>query len=140
MADTAASASVDSLRSIPLFGGLSDEALERVAALCTDAEVPAGQVLVQPGLEGSGLFIIEEGTCLVESGDRRIELGPGEFFGELALLTPEATRAARVRCSTPTRFLAISRSDFRSMLESEPVIALHMLETLAHRLASEMTH
>jgi CRP-like cAMP-binding protein len=86
-------------------------------------------------LEGSGLFVIEDGTVLVELPNRKAELGAGECFGELALLTPEAVRTARVRAKTPVRVLAISRYDFRSLLESEPKLALSMLETLASRLA-----
>lgn len=140
MTQTAGSAPIESLKSIPLFADLGEDSLRRIAELCNEVDVPAGQVLVQPKLEGSGLFIIEQGTCLVESGDRKIELGPGEFFGELALLTSAATRAARVRCSTDVRCLAISRGDFTKMLHDEPTIAVHMLEVLAKRLADVMTH
>ncbi|HEX9711256.1 MAG TPA: cyclic nucleotide-binding domain-containing protein [Actinomycetota bacterium] len=126
---------LDTFRRIPLFAGCSDEGLQRIVELATEAEVPAGHVLIQPGLEGSGFFVLEEGTVTVEAHDHPAELGPGEFFGELALLTPEAVRSARVRATTPVRFLAISRRDFESLLEGEPKMALAMLRTLAHRLA-----
>ncbi|HET9250443.1 MAG TPA: cyclic nucleotide-binding domain-containing protein, partial [Actinomycetota bacterium] len=59
--------------------------------------------------------------------------GPGEFFGELALLT-DHPRNARVRAKTPVKCLAISRSDFQKLLEEEPEIAVAMLPTLAQRI------
>jgi CRP-like cAMP-binding protein len=126
---------VEALRQIPLFRDLSQKSLRAILACANEVDVPAGQVLVQPGLEGSGLFVIEEGSVMVELPNRKAELGPGECFGELALLTPEAVRTARVRTRTDVRCLAISRYDFRKLLESEPKLALAMLETLAERLA-----
>jgi CRP-like cAMP-binding protein len=85
-------------------------------------------------MDGSGLYILEEGTVEVERSGRKVKLGPGEFIGELALLT-STTRTARVRATTAVRCLAISRADFRNMLESEPKVAIAMLEALAKRLA-----
>jgi CRP-like cAMP-binding protein len=136
---TATAARLKALKGIPLFAGLEDETLQRILACANEVDVPAGQLLVQPGLEGSGFFVIEDGTVLVEMPKRKAELGPGECFGELALLTPEAVRTARVRTKTDARLLAISRYDFRSLLESEPKLALSMLETVATRLAHSAT-
>lgn len=135
MPKQSAAARVEALRSIPLFSHLPDKSLRAILACANEVDVPAGQVLVQPGLEGSGLFVIEEGEVLVELPGRKTELGAGECFGELALLTPEAVRTARVRTKTDVRCLAISRYDFQKLLESEPKLALSMLETLAARLA-----
>lgn len=125
---------VATLKSIPVFGGLSVGSLELIAELATEFEAPAGHVLVQPKTEGAGMFIVEEGTVVVERGDRTIELGPGQFVGELALLTSTA-RTARVRAQTDVRCLAIRRDAFAALLESEPSIAVVMLEVLARRLA-----
>src|SRR5438105_14463401 len=97
--------SVDRLREIPLFAELPEDTLERIAELATDYETPAGQVMTRAYDPGLGMFVIEEGTVVVDLGEREIELGPGEFFGELALLTPEGTRAARVRAGTDVRWL-----------------------------------
>jgi CRP-like cAMP-binding protein len=63
-----------------------------------------------------------------------IQVGPGEFVGELALLVPEATRSARVRAKTDVRCLAIFAGDFGQLLEDEPRIAVAMLPVLAERL------
>jgi signal-transduction protein with cAMP-binding, CBS, and nucleotidyltransferase domain len=97
----------DALRQISLFAELDTAELERVAEATKELEVPAGQVLVQPGMKGTGMFFISEGTVIVETKRDHVELGPGEFFGELALMTTDATRTARVRAQTPLRCLAL---------------------------------
>jgi CRP-like cAMP-binding protein len=128
---------VAKLRAIPIFADLDDDALARVGAVVTEFEAPAGHVLTQTGQEGSGMFILEEGTVSVElprSGN--VMLGPGEFFGELAILSPGLTRTARVQASTPVRCLAVARRDFSAILEAEPDIAVAMLPVLARRIAS----
>jgi voltage-gated potassium channel len=125
---------VEKLRGIPLFADLSERALARIAELATEFEEPAGWVLVEVGQPGSGMFVLEEGTVAVELPDGRTkELGPGDFFGELAILT-DHPRNARVRARTPVRCLAISRTDFRKLLEEEPEIGVAMLPRLAKRL------
>jgi CRP-like cAMP-binding protein len=125
------------LRKIPIFADLDDEALVRVGAVVTEFEAPAGHVLTQPGQEGSGMFILEEGTVAVELPRSGIvTLGPGEFFGELAILAPGLTRTARVQATTPVRCLAVARRDFSAILEAEPDIAVAMLPVLARRIAN----
>ena len=124
------------LRAIPIFADLDDEALIRVCAVVTEFEAPAGHVLTQPGQEGSGMFILEEGTVTVElPGGGAVTLGPGEFFGELAILATGVTRTARVQAATPVRCLAVARRDFAAILEAEPDIAVAMLPVLAQRIA-----
>jgi CRP-like cAMP-binding protein len=125
------------LRAIPLFAGLDPDALERIAELATEVEAPAGQVLTRANEPGAGMFVVEEGTVAVELRSRTIEFGPGEFFGELSLLVPDARRIARVRATSDARLLAVSRADFAALLESEPRIALSMLPVLAQRLVDE---
>ena len=125
---------IEKLRRIPLFADLHERALERIAELSTEFEEPAGWVLVEVGQPGSGMFVLEEGTVEVQTPDGRSwELGAGEFFGELALLTDDP-RKARVRAKTAVRCLAISRSDFQELLKEEPEIALAMLPRLAERV------
>lgn len=130
---------LEAFRAIPLFSTLSDASLARVIDLAAEAEAPAGQVLIEPGREGSGLFVIEEGTVACELPGRTIELGPGEFVGELALLTPDAVRSARVQARTPVRFLAIARADFERLIVEEPALALSMLRALAERLLRDIS-
>jgi CRP-like cAMP-binding protein len=129
----------EQLREIPLFAELSDESLQALVQIATEVEVPAGQVLIRPYDPGLGMFVVEEGKVVVElHHGREVELGPGEFFGELALLIPEGVRAARVRAETDVRCLAIGREDFARLLDEEPRIAVAMLPVLARRLSDEL--
>jgi CRP-like cAMP-binding protein len=128
---------VTALRGVPLFAGLSKRTLERIARAAAEVEVPQGQILIEPNAKGSGLFVIEEGTVAVQTRGRKpLELGAGEVVGELALIRPGGARTARVQAVTPVRCLALDRSSFRRLLESEPKLALALLETLAERLAN----
>jgi CRP-like cAMP-binding protein len=122
------------LRDIRLFAGLGDDVVQRVLAVSTELECPAGQVLARADDPGAGMFVLEEGTVEVEGRGRTIELGPGEFFGELSLLVPGSRRVARVRAKTPIRCIAINRMDFEELLDDEPRLALAMLPVVAERL------
>jgi CRP-like cAMP-binding protein len=128
------------LGAVSLFGALAGADLASIATLVSPFEAHPGHVLVQPGMVGSGLFLIEEGTVTLTVQDRELELGPGEFFGELALLDDRAVRTTRVRARTPVRGYCINRDDFIALLEAEPKIALVMLRVLAHRLVDLITH
>ncbi len=126
---------LERLRAVPLFADLSEDSLQRIAAIASDFACPPGQMLVAPNQVGAGLFVIEEGTVTVEVQARKFELGEGEFVGELALLDERATHSGRVRAASPVRGIAIARDDFSKALEDEPKLALTMLKTLARRLA-----
>jgi CRP-like cAMP-binding protein len=130
--------SLEKLRRIPIFAELDEEALALVAQLFSEVEAPAGQVLVEHGHVGSGMFLLEEGTVSVDLPSGPIDLGPAEFFGELSILADDVPRTARVRASTPVCALVIGRSDFRRLLEQEPRIAVAMLPVLARRLADTL--
>jgi voltage-gated potassium channel len=130
-----ADANAETLRAIPLFAELSDDSLEGLAEAAREVETPAGQVLVQPGAKGTGMFFIAEGTAIVETKREARELGPGEFFGELALMRGDATRTARVRAKTPLRCLALDRASFRKLTSEHPEVAASLLEIALARLA-----
>lgn len=130
---------LEKLRSVSLFAEVGDDGLKRILDCANEFDAPAGQVLAEVRMAGAGLFVIEEGTVVVEVPGHHIELGPGESFGELSLLT-DHERAARVRAKTPIRCLAISRHDFQPLLESEPRLATTMLRALAKRLVEFTTH
>ena len=127
-------AGADDLRKIPLFAGLEPEALERIAAAAKDVDVPAGQPLTQPGAPGTGMFFICDGTVEVESRETIRELGPGDFFGELALLTEGGTRTARCRAKSDVRCIAFDRAGFENLVREHPDIAATLLETALTRL------
>jgi CRP-like cAMP-binding protein len=128
---------LERLRAIPLFAGLDDSALERIAELATEVDARSGQVLTRLDDPGAGMFVVEEGSVAVELRSRTLELGPGQFFGELSLLVADLRRIARVRATSDARLLAVSRADFAALLDSEPGLALAMLPVLAQRLVDE---
>lgn len=128
---------IETLRSIETFAGLPVKSLEAIHKVAGEIEVSAGEVLIQPRTQGSGMFIIEEGTAVVERKGTTIDLGPGQCFGELSLLTAYP-HTARVRAKTALKCLTINRFDFLKLLESEPKMAVSMLEMLAGRFAKSM--
>lgn len=132
--DVVATDRIATLRNIPLFDCLDDAGLERVAAVATEVGFREGAVLIECDTPGSGLFLILEGTVRVELPNRDVDAGPGEFVGELSLLTERVERSARVLAASDVRCLAIGRSDLAALLQAEPRIALPMLELLARRL------
>jgi CRP-like cAMP-binding protein len=126
----------DELRAIPLFERVSDAGLERLAHAAAEIDCEPGQVLVIPGDQGSGMYVVLDGTVSVEMrGGLHVELEAGNFFGETALLVEDAVRGARVRAATAARCLSVPRDDFLTLVESEPSLALQMLRELARRLA-----
>jgi CRP-like cAMP-binding protein len=126
---------VDMVRNVPMFAELDDDELRWIADLATEFEVPAGSVLLEHGQPASGMIILTGGTVTVELPQGPVELGPGEFAGELPLLADGITRVARVRAKTPVTGLAISRMAFQELLQREPRVAVRMLPVLARRLA-----
>lgn len=125
------------LREIPLFAGLSEDGLARVASGATELTVEPGQILALPGDVGSGMFVLIDGSVSVELRGGNIEITAPEFVGELALLLPEGGRVGRVRARTEVRCLSISRADFEALVETEPSFALVLLRGLAGRLAAD---
>ncbi|HEX3688001.1 MAG TPA: cyclic nucleotide-binding domain-containing protein [Gaiellaceae bacterium] len=120
---------------MPLFADLGEDDLQCVADAVNEVEVPAGQLLVQPGAPGTGMFFIAEGTAVVETKRDEIELGPGQFFGELALMSEDATRTARVQAKTELRCLALDRANFRTLVAEHPDVAASLLAVALGRLS-----
>jgi voltage-gated potassium channel len=127
-------ARAEDLRTIPLFAELEPDALEQLAEAANEIDVPAGRPLTQPGDPGTGMFFVVEGTIEVEAREQPRELGPGDFFGELALLTEGGTRTARCRAKTDVRCIAFDRSGFEDLVREHPDIAATLLETALTRL------
>jgi CRP-like cAMP-binding protein len=136
--DTWYNSAMDPIDGIPLFAGLSAES----AALVADGgvtDVSAGQVLAQAGDPGEGMFVVLDGTVVVERGPLHLEMGPERFFGELALLVPDSPRIARVRALTDARVLAVPRETFQHLLDSEPSFTRALLQEIAERLVEART-
>ena len=107
------------LRALPLFADLDDEQLDVLAGCAKDFTVAAGQPLIQRGDPGSGLFVLEEGRAVVDAPEGSRELGPGDVFGERALLDG-VERTARVRAETDVRCLAIPRPELERLIAARP--------------------
>ena len=123
---------------LSLFAGISEESAAIVAAGGV-TDVPAGQVLAQAGDPGVGMFVVLDGSVVVERGDLHIEMGRDGFFGELALLVPDSPRIARVRAASDARVLAVPRQTFDLLLETEPSFARALLREMAARLVQART-
>jgi CRP/FNR family transcriptional regulator, cyclic AMP receptor protein len=131
---------VDLLGRVPLFAGLSRTHRSRIGELTEDGVYHAGRVIVKRGDPGKAFYVIVDGLVKVVRGkivtaQAEAELGPGDFFGELALLDG-GRRAATVVAATPMRAIRIQRSAFRRLLREEPEIALKVLEGMAGRTRS----
>ena len=125
---------VAELRALPPLAGMSEVGIARVASRAATFHAEEGRVLALEGDPGAGMFILCEGTIAIELRSGTLELGPGDFFGELALLVEDGTRVARVRATSAVRCISIPRDDFLSLVETEPAFALHLLRELARRL------
>ena len=123
------------LRRSPLFARFDDEKLERLATPFSEVEFPADQVLIEPRTPGAGMFVVCDGTVVVEAQGSQRELGPGEVVGEISLVEDDGLRRARVVAKGPVRCLALSRPEFDRMLEAEPELAEAMRELARGRLA-----
>jgi CRP/FNR family transcriptional regulator len=126
---------VDTLKRLPLFEGLDDAALEKIAAAVEERAFAAGDVLMREGSLGMAVFFIVSGRCEVRSeatGKVLATLAPGEITGELALLDP-GPRTATVVALDDVVAYTLSNWHFKPIVESHPSVALHMLKTLAAR-------
>ena len=113
----------DRLRALTIFEGVDDAQLERLAAATSEFEAPAGQALIERGKPGSGMFVLEQGQAVVEAPEGKQHIGPGDIFGERALLGEDIERTARVRAETDVRCLAISRLEIERLLADDPRFA-----------------
>lgn len=127
-------AKIERLAGIPLFAGLHARQLEQVARYCTEVRVPAGRVLCREGETGHEFFVLESGTVAVSVGGAQVTtLGAGDFFGELALLDA-GPRNASVTAESDVDVLVLTRQEFLTVLEEEPVVAVRMLPAIGARL------
>jgi CRP-like cAMP-binding protein len=122
------------LASVPLFSACSKKELQLVARRAEDVTVEAGKVLVREGAAGAEFFVIVEGTAEVSRhGNKVAELGPGAFFGDLALLD-KAPRNATVTAVTPMELVVLGQREFAGIIDEVPGFAHKLLAGLAHRL------
>lgn len=122
-------------RDIPIFAGCSDDDLAEIDALADGLTVKAGTQLIGQGEVGREFVLIVEGEAVVSRDGAEIaRLGPGDYVGELALLT-SLQRNATVTAATDMSIEVIDRRGFQSLLEKAPTLTLALLRTTASRLA-----
>ena len=128
-------AKVKLLSGVPLFQACSMPELTKVAGIMTQIEEPEGKVLIREGEPGRDFFVLAEGTAEVRKGNRRVAtLGPGDFAGEIALLT-NAPRTATVRATSPVTVLRVTSKGFAELLATSPTIQRKIQKALADRIA-----
>jgi CRP/FNR family cyclic AMP-dependent transcriptional regulator len=129
---------VDTLATVPLFSACSKKELAMVAKSADQVTLPAGTVVVNEGAAGTEFFVILAGQARVERHGREVAvLGPGRFFGDLALLD-RAPRNASVIADSDLEVAKIGQRDFDSLLE-QPGFSKKLLAGLARRLREQDT-
>jgi CRP-like cAMP-binding protein len=129
---------VDALGRTPLFRELSRNELGELAKASEDLEVEEGKVLTREGDLGREFFVIVEGDVSVtKEGTEIRRLGPGDFFGEIALVYESPRRTATVTAASPLRFFVLTRQSFRSLLEKQPEIEEKVMAALEERLGAD---
>lgn len=128
---------VQLLQDVPLFAGLSKRDVRRIAGVGRVVAFPPGRTIVERGVRGDCFYLIVEGTAkvyrsVVPTGRAVSRLGPGDFFGEMALLDG-GPRTATVVSTSRVAAVKIPRPSFRQLLLKEPAVGLRMLEVMASR-------
>jgi len=131
---------IEHLSQVPLFSALSRKELALVAKRAEDVVVPAGKALVSEGDTGNQFFVIMSGTVKLTRRGRKIAtLGPGDSFGELALLDKHPRNATAV-AETPVELVVIGQREFAGLIDAVPGFARKLLSALASRLrAADMS-
>ena len=130
-------AKIELLKRVPLFERCSKRELAQIAALADELDLPSARDLTREGAGGWEFIVLVEGEADVVRKRRVInELGPGDFVGEIALLTGRP-RTATVRTRGPSRILVLTASAFRTLMHDVPSIKDKILAALAARLAPE---
>ena len=125
---------LDLLHAIPLFSAFRRKDLERLGSLADEVDVAAERCLMAQGDRGSEMFVVVSGQLRVERDGQRLNtLGPGDFFGEIALLDG-GPRTATVTADEPSRLLVLTHREFHSMMDEFPEVAADVLNALAHRI------
>jgi CRP/FNR family cyclic AMP-dependent transcriptional regulator len=131
------SAAADSLKKVPLFEDLDDKERERIAERMAERRFKAGDKLTEQGSSGVGFFVIEDGTADVTvDGEARRTIGPGDYFGEIALLSDASrTRTATITATTDMLTYGMTVWEFKPLVESNSELAWKLLTAMAAKLA-----
>lgn len=122
------------LSSIPLFAGLSHKEREQIARWADEVDVPGGYHLLDQERFPHEFFVIERGTVAVtKDGNHVADLGPGDFFGEIAILEHER-RTATVVATAPVTAIVMLARDFETMATERPEVAERVHAAIRQRM------
>lgn len=128
-------AKIELISRAPLFERCSKRELVAIAGIADQVELGEGRLLVREGELGREFFVLIEGNAEVTQSGRRVAtLGPGDFFGEIALVS-NVPRTASVKTASPVRALVVTGRDFWTLLDESPGTQRKILEAVADRLA-----
>ncbi len=145
--------SVEFLKKVSAFAGVSDEGLKRLAKICRPFEMNAGDVIIREGEEGDCVYIIETGQVEVsmaitmasgfldeaENLDKiLVKLGPGHMFGEMAFLFDRDVRSATITALSEGKLLRVGSEDFRKFTEDDLASAHRILLNIAQTIAARL--
>jgi CRP-like cAMP-binding protein len=124
------------LKRTPLFSGFSDKELASVLGTAKERTFADGDSIISEGREGGrGFYLVLAGSAVVRKGDTHLaDFGPGDYFGEMALLLEDTPRTADVIATSNTTCLAITQWDLKALIKSHPEIGIKMMNELAKRL------
>ncbi len=127
------------LSNVPLFQGLKDRQLQRLADRMVERNYAAGDLIVKQGQGGEGFYVLTAGKANAtrerSDGEKIVvnNFGPGDFFGELALLDEDGIRTATIAAVEPTACLVLTRWDFLATLRQDADMAVEILQEMAKR-------
>jgi CRP/FNR family transcriptional regulator, cyclic AMP receptor protein len=122
---------VNLLKRVPIFSDLDGKELGRIAASMKERTFRAGDTVTSEGQGGVGFFVIETGEAKVTvGGDERRRLGPGDYFGEVALLN-ESARTATITAETDLKCYGLTSWEFRPLVETHGSIAWKLLQAMS---------
>lgn len=127
------------LRRVPLFSDLDNRELEQIAGSMKRRQFSAGQEIAREGESGVGFFVIQDGNAkVIVHGDERRRLGPGDYFGEIALIA-QGARTATVTAESDLTALGMTFWDFRPLVEGNASIAWKLLQAFAKTYGQDET-
>ena len=127
-------ASPEMLKKVPLFADLDNRELQQIANSMRERRFRAGDTVTQEGAGGVGFFVVEEGQADVTvGGQAKGSVGPGDYFGEIALIN-ESPRTATITARTDLLCYGMTPWDFRPLVESNSAIAWKLLTAMAEKM------
>ena len=129
-----AGAAVSVLQRVPLFADLDEDELRDVARLFKERHFAEGETVIREGSGGAAFFLVEEGSASVSvRGRDRGRLGPGDYFGEIALID-DGARTATIVAETDLVCHGLTYWDFRPLVQEDAAICWKLLQSLAKKL------